>query len=41
MQGELAIIKSMTTHDIECVKASLQSLAYEASQLAREYEANE
>jgi hypothetical protein len=37
MQGELAIIKTMTTHDIECVQASLKTLAHTAQELAREY----
>ena len=39
MQGELAIIKTMTTHDIECVQASLKTLAHTALELAREYKA--
>jgi hypothetical protein len=38
IQGELAVIKSMTTHDIACVQASLQTLAYTASELANGYQ---
>lgn len=40
LQGELSIIKTLTTHDIEVVKSSLKTLAFTASKLARDYKSN-